>query len=266
MEGVRAVGAQKQWDTTARVCRGNPHRSLRAFLSLRERIEVRAAEDAAEDSRHYILVGRHGGRPSTRRVCFRHLAGRIQGWQSRGEREIDNRYLRTATDDLVKLNDVARTHADTAVARRSSDVSFFRCAVNINGARVCIRILRFAAAQPKNTGHNRVASRCINGNDFARAPSILEDSAEHRTVANLVGDLQFAERCAIAAKKVAQPKFGSRDWIDCHELALIEQGQLLFARADDNVMLRVRRDARAEKKRERDKDKMEVDWPLRGRC
>src|SRR5664279_5209335 len=114
----------------------------------------------------------------------------IQGRDHGRKRKIDNRNLCAAPDNLVKIDDVARTHPNTSVTGWTPNVPLFRCPVNVNGPAVGVGILRLPSAQPKNAGHNWVAAGCVNRNDLARPPAILEDGAGRCAVANLVGNLQ----------------------------------------------------------------------------
>ena len=116
----------------------------------------------------------------------------IQGRNHGRERKIDNRNLCAAPDDLVKIDDVARTHPNASITGWTSDVPLFRRPVNVNGPGVGVGILPLSSAQPKNARYNWVAAGCINPDDLARSPAILEDRAGRCTVANLVGNLQFA--------------------------------------------------------------------------
>ena len=77
--------------------------------------------------------------------------------------------------------------------------------VNVAGER--IRILRFAAAQPDDSRHNRIATRRVYRNNFTGAAAIFEDCASSRAVPNLVGNLQLTEWRAITSSPIAEAKF-----------------------------------------------------------
>ncbi len=62
------------------------------------------------------------------------------------QRCVDDSYLRAFSDDIVELNDIVRTHPDTAIAHRQPDISFLRRPMNVDGAGEGARILRFTAA------------------------------------------------------------------------------------------------------------------------
>ena len=81
-------------------------------------------------------------------ICLRHLRGGAETWNYGHQRKIDNRDLRTATDDTVQINDVGRAHPDATVTDRPANVAFFGCAMDVNVARERIRVLRLAAAEP----------------------------------------------------------------------------------------------------------------------
>src|SRR4030095_499110 len=163
------------------------------------------------------------------------------------ERGVNDRYCRTHADDIVQLNDIARAHADTSIARRHPDKPFFRCPVNVDIPTECISVLRFASSQPKNAGDDGIATGRIWPYDFARSDPILEHGARRRIIADLFRDLELAQRRAAAPQVIAQPKLRRRNWISGHQGAAIQNGKPLLARADDDVMLRVRRNAGCEK-------------------
>src|SRR5205823_7058406 len=98
------------------------------------------------------------------------------------ERCIDNRDLCAATDGVVELDDVARTHANATVARWFADVSLLGCTVNVNVAPIGVRVLRFQTPQPEDPRYDRIASRCIGRKDFTRRFSVFKNfSARSRT-------------------------------------------------------------------------------------
>src|SRR3954471_20640904 len=114
------------------------------------------------------LLGRHGGRRS-----------RTWRWSHRrhdsDERLIYDGDASVRTDDVEKLNHIARTHSDAAVTGAFADEAFFRCAVNIDVTAVSVRVLRFQAAKPKDSRDNGIAPGRVRHQDFAGAPPIFED-------------------------------------------------------------------------------------------
>ena len=132
-------------------------------------------------------------------------------------------------------------HSNTSVARWRSDYPFFRCAVNVNVPPKCVGILRFQSTQPENPRNDRITTGRIGQDDFAGAPPTFEHRARWRIVANFFRYLQFAERRKPAASPIAKTELGGGDGISGHEVAAIEERQLLVACADHDVVLGIRR-------------------------
>jgi hypothetical protein len=107
--------------------------------------------------------------------------------------------------------------------------------------------LRFQSTQPENSRNDWIATGRIRQNDFAGAPPTLEDRARWRIVANFLRDLHFAEWRKPAATRIAKTEFGGGDRVSCHEVAVIEQRQLLIACANHDLMPRVGRRTRRNK-------------------
>src|ERR1041385_5360900 len=61
------------------------------------------------------------------------------------QRRIHNIYFGADADDVVEFNDVARAHANAAVADRQTDITLLRRPVNINVARISERVLWLAS-------------------------------------------------------------------------------------------------------------------------
>src|SRR6202011_6237534 len=114
-----------------------------------------------------------------------------------------NGTFRARTDLTVKIDDVGRAHANAAVTCRPADVAFFRRAVNINVATKCVRVSSFAASQPDDPRHDRVAPRRIHRNYFAGPASILENGAGRSAVADFVRDFQFTQRRTVTSRPIA---------------------------------------------------------------
>src|SRR4030095_2174465 len=172
---------------------------------------------------------------------------RNETWYCADERRVHDRYCRAHPSDIVQLNDVAGAHPDTSVARWHSDKPFFWCAVNVNIPAECISVLRFASSQPKNARDNGIATWRIWHDNLARANPILEHGARRRIVTDLLRDLELAQRRAAAPQIIAQPELRRRNRIRGHQGASVQNGKLLLARADDDVMLSVRRNAGSKK-------------------
>jgi hypothetical protein len=116
--------------------------------------------------------------------------------------------------------------------------------VDVNVPPKCIGILRFQSTQPENPRHDRITTRRIGKDDFAGAPPTLEHRARWRIVANFFRYLQIAERRKSAASPIAKTELGGGDGISGHEVATIEERQLLVACADHDVVPRVWRRTR----------------------
>src|ERR1043166_9178617 len=168
------------------------------------------------------------------------------------ERFVYDRDFGPPTDDIVKLNDVARTHAHASVAGRPANISFLGRAVNVNEAAVGIRILRFPSPQPKNSRHNRITARRIRRKNFTRRPAVLESRSAGCGAANLFRNFQFAKRRAAAARQISEGKLRRRNGIGCEKSAIIEQGQPLLGHADDDVVASVWRHAGSQANRDGD--------------
>ena len=170
----------------------------------------------------------------------------------RFERFIHDRDFRTPTDDVIELDDVARTHADATVARRPANVSFLWCAVNVDEAAVGIRVLRFSSAQPKNSRDDGITTGRIRRQNFTRAAAVLKNRSTRRGAADLFRDFHFAQRRAAAARRITEGKLRRRNGIRCQKSAIVEQSHPLLGHADDDVMAGVGRHAGSQANRHGD--------------
>ena len=116
--------------------------------------------------------------------------------------------------------------------------------MDVNVPPKCVGILRFQSTQPENPRHDRITTGRIGQDDFAGAPPTLEHRARWRIVANFFRYLQFAERRKPAASPIAKTELGGGDGISGHEVAAIEERQLLVACADHDLVPRVWRRTR----------------------
>src|SRR5690242_13113095 len=119
--------------------------------------------------------------------------------------------------------------------------------MNVDVAAKCISVLRLASTQPENSRHDRIATRRIWCHNFTCADSVFEHGARRCVIANLLCYFQLTQRRAAASQGIPQPEFRSRDGIGGQQRTVIEDGELLIASANDDVMLRVGRCARPEK-------------------
>src|SRR5437868_2231967 len=179
--------------------------------------------------------------------------GRHEARNSAGQRRGNNGDRSADPYDAVQLYDVTGAHSDAAVAGRRTDFPFLRCAVDVNVPPKCIRILRFESTQPENACDDRIATRGVGHDNFSRAPPVFEYRARWRIIANFFRDLQLAQWCKPAASPVSQTKLGRGDWINGHNIAMVEKRQFLLPRADHDLMPRVGRCARCDKSSNQDR-------------
>src|SRR5436190_4812859 len=182
--------------------------------------------------------------------------GRDEAGNSSGERHIYDRHCGADSHDVIQLYDVTRAHPDAPVTRRRTDFPFLRRAVDVNVPPKCVGILRFESTQPQNPSHDWITTRRIGLDNFPGAPTVLEYRARWRITANFFRYLQLPKWRKPAAPPIAETELGSGDGINRHDIAAVEKGQLLFACADHDVMLRVRRSARRDNNWNQDCDPM----------
>jgi len=190
-------------------------------------------------------------------VGLRHLRTGSQFRNYCSKWRVDDRHLSARADLTVKIDDVERSHANATIACRTPDISLFRCAVNVNVAAVRVRVATFFAAQPDDTGDNRIASRRIYRHQFASPASIFENRSRRCGVPDFVRDLKFTQWCPKTSRSIAQPKFRSGNRVSSHKGTFFEQGQFLIVDANHDVMFGVaRRGAGSEKNCERGNENM----------
>ena len=85
---------------------------------------------------------------------------------------------------------------------------------------------------------DRIASRRVGLEDFARRPAPFEDRPERRAVADLRGHFHHAERCRVAAWAIADAELRSGDGKLCKREAIFHQREALIRNADDDEWLR----------------------------
>src|SRR5207244_3654518 len=101
--------------------------------------------------------------------------------------------------------------------------------------------LAFCASSPRS---QRI--RVTIGSRPGALAWILEYRARWRISPNFFRYLQLAQWRKPAASPIAETELGGGDGINRHDIAAVEKSELLFASADDNVMLGVRRCAGCE--------------------
>src|SRR5206468_1546360 len=97
---------------------------------------------------------------------------------------------------------------------------------------------------PENPRYDRITTRRVGLDNFAGAPAVLEYGAGWRIPANFFRYLQLAEWRKPAASPITKTELGGGDGINRHDIAAVEKSELLFAGADHDVMLCVRRSTR----------------------
>src|SRR6188472_229432 len=157
---------------------------------------------------------------------------------------VHDRYRCANSNDVVQLYYVTGAHPDASVTRRRPDFPLLRCAVDVNVPSKCVGILRFQSTQPENPRHDRIATGRIGLDEFACASPTFKHRPGWRIVANFFRDLQIAKWRKPAASPIAKAELRSGDGISGHEVAAIEQRQLLVACADHDLVPRVWRRTR----------------------
>jgi hypothetical protein len=107
----------------------------------------------------------------------------------------------------VEIDDVDRAHANATVAGWPANVPFFRRAMNVNVAAKRVSVLRLHSAQPDDARYNWIASRRVDGDDFAGSAAVFKHSSGRRSIANLVRNFKFAERRPVTTWTIAQSEF-----------------------------------------------------------
>src|SRR4029450_12566901 len=163
-------------------------------------------------------------RTTRKRSAIHERAPRDETRDSRRQRGIDDGHCGADSYGVVQLYYVAGTHPDATITHVQTDVPFLWCAMNVNVACECVRVLHLASSQPENARDDWIATRGIRCNNFARASSIFKHSTRWRVVADFLCDLQFAKRSATAARPIAKTEFGCGDRKDGHQVRPIENG------------------------------------------
>src|SRR4029079_11728425 len=110
-------------------------------------------------------------------------------------------------DRIEKIDDIARAHADAAVAGGSPDAPLRRSAVDVDGAIVREAILRLEAFQPEDARDDGVTARSIDLDDLAGRTAALEFHPDRLSGADFLGDFQSAEWRAAATRTVTDAEF-----------------------------------------------------------
>ena len=109
-----------------------------------------------------------------------------------------------AADGIEKLDDVARAHADAAVAGWLADVALFRRAMDVDAAPEGVSVAGLQPVEPQDPGDDRIASGRIDFDDLSGRTTAFEDCAGRRSPADFLFDAQRAERGGVAARPVSE--------------------------------------------------------------
>lgn len=113
---------------------------------------------------------------------------------------------------IEKLDNVCISHADAAVAVSLANFVFVLRAVDVNETIAGVGVVRLDSLQPENARENEIVrprKRIIRSERNATD----EDRAVRHSLADLVTDAKFSERCFVAARFGAGTEARSRDWI-----------------------------------------------------
>ena len=93
--------------------------------------------------------------------------------------------------------------------------------MNVNATIARAAVLRFHSAQPDDARNDCVPTRDVHAHDFARWNPILDNRTRRQFVAEFAGHKQSAERRAVTAGGIADPKFGSRNRITRNQMPVM---------------------------------------------
>jgi len=100
--------------------------------------------------------------------------------------------------------------------------------------RICVAL--FQSAEPKNARDDRVPSRRIHRDDFARGLAALELHAKRRACPDLLSDGHFSKRSAITPRHVPKAKFGRGDRVAGDGVPVFKNRHALLGHADVHDM------------------------------
>ncbi len=135
------------------------------------------------------------------------LAARLDQWR------LSDFNAGSYPDPVEEFDHVTGAHTHTPVTGGRADLVLLGCPMDVDGPSVSAPVLRFQPFEPENAGDNGVASRGVDRNDFACGPAALEFHAERSALADLLGDLQVAQRGRATARPIPKAELGGRDRI-----------------------------------------------------
>ena len=136
-------------------------------------------------------------------------------------------HFRTDGHGVEKADDVARFHADAAIAGRPADAVFLGGAVNVDAASEGAGVLRFESAEMQDAGDDGIATGRVGTQDFA-GPALPVEDGSHRGIAtDFRRDLQHSERGGETAWAISDTEFGSGDAIFGGANSVFDHGEAL---------------------------------------
>lgn len=130
---------------------------------------------------------------------------------------------------VEEFDHIPRSHADATVADREADIPLLRGAVDVDIPPECIAVAGFESLEPEDARDDRVAARCIHGENLAGWNAALENSPRRQAMADLFLDPHFSERGAVGSGSVAEAELRGRDGVGA-------EGEVVFQ--DDHALVR----------------------------
>ena len=100
-----------------------------------------------------------------------------------------------------------------------------------------VGIAGFTAAEPEDAGDDGIAAWRIDGNDLARGATAFEFHARGLASADLLGDLQAAQRGAVGAGNVTESELGGGDGEGGEQLVAPKHSQALIGNGNQDAVL-----------------------------
>jgi hypothetical protein len=129
---------------------------------------------------------------------------------------------------VEESNQIVIPHANAAMAGGRSNRFFVIGPVNVDETATCIGIVLFQAVEPEDARENKIVARRrrVVGRERDAA---AEHRATRRVAADLLGDLEFAERSFHAAFFRAQAVARGRDRIAGEDAVVANEVEALVA-------------------------------------
>src|SRR5205823_8164698 len=122
---------------------------------------------------------------------------------------------------IIKSSDVARFHADAAVAGGTTDVLLLRSALDVNAATKGMRVLGFRSRQPTAARNHGIATGSIWRENFPRKPAIMKHGTDRCVVPDFLRDGEVTERSCHSPRIIAHPEHRSGNRISCDLAAIL---------------------------------------------